>query len=138
MSSKESVDDGPRVKQLGETGQTEMDQVEAFAGGGAQICPVGGDDGARAVREDHQQLRDTVAFQSPCHFEDAALQRVVLAGDRDGRRNTFDVGSVWWLSWKRSSGRGMPHRVRATSRCCQDSRADGKRMACRESRSVLP
>jgi hypothetical protein len=27
---------------------------------------------------------------------------------------------------------------RATSRCCRGSRADGRSMACRESRSVLP
>jgi hypothetical protein len=71
--------------------------VRMISGGAAvmEIGPGGGNECAAAVRKDEDELELTTTMRPVQDGEGPTLERVVWTDDRDGRWETFEVGSVW-------------------------------------------
>lgn len=60
-----------------------------------KIGPGGGDECAAAVWKDKDELELTATMCPAQDGEGPAFEGVVWTGDRDARREAFEVGSVW-------------------------------------------
>jgi hypothetical protein len=60
-----------------------------------EIGPGGGNKCAAAVWKDEDKLELTATMRPAQDSEGPAFEGVVRTGDRDGRREAFEVDSVW-------------------------------------------
>jgi hypothetical protein len=103
--AEESVDQGSRVEQVGERAEERRSGrwlANRHGSPSRQIGPVGGDQRARAVRQDQDQLQPTPSLEPAENFEHLAFKRMMGPNDRDPSRH-LDVGSVSCLPSTRSA-----------------------------------
>jgi hypothetical protein len=93
------------------------------SGGGLQVRPSGGDEGAGAVREAQDEVKCPMTAHPPEHRERLALQWVAKTDDGNRRRKTIEVGSVMPLRSTPSTGCGYGSslRIGSTTEDCSAS-----------------
>jgi hypothetical protein len=60
-----------------------------------EVSPCGRDERATAVRQDEDEMQLIVSMGPAQHGQGSAFKWMMRASDRNGRRETFEVGSVW-------------------------------------------
>ena len=60
-----------------------------------EIGPGGGNERATAVRKDEHELELATTMRPAQDGECPTFKGMVCTGDRDARREAFEVGSVW-------------------------------------------
>jgi hypothetical protein len=86
-----------------------------------EICPGGGNECAAAVWKDEDELELTPTMRPTQDGEGPAFERVVWTGDRYGRWEAFEVGSMWRFPstrWTTSGCSGWSRTGWPTDACC--------------------
>ncbi len=106
--AEESVDQGSRVEQVGERAEERGSGrclADRHGSPSREIGPRGGNQRARAIRQDQNQLQPTLSLKPTEDFERLPLKRMMGPNDRDASRH-LDVGSVSCLPSTRSAKPG--------------------------------
>jgi hypothetical protein len=111
VSAVESVDDLAQVEQIAESAEivgTITGVVRRRLSGlfWAPIGPAGWNERPAAIRQDHQNEKDTASPDAADHGERLAFESVTLAGDDHRTRNITVMGSLWPLPSMRSTRNG--------------------------------
>ncbi len=95
--TQKSIDDGAGLEQIRQ--RAEAHAVRMISGPAAvwslEVGPYGRNERATAVRKHEHQMQLIAPMGPAQHGQGPAFKRMTHAGDRNARRDTLEMGSVW-------------------------------------------